>query len=195
MFNELGYCILRGIVEPQTCKLISKELDLLKKATDTELNLDPKQHYGDELVAECFAWYAAFCTESLLLVLQDRIEQEVNLKLLPTYSYARIYYNQASMQPHTDRPSCEYSATICLEADTVAWPIHITGFDGVSKAVQLDPGDVLIYQGTKLTHWREIYHGHRQVQCFLHYVDANGQYQDYQYDRRPGLGFPVTSKI
>jgi hypothetical protein len=47
---------------------------------------------------------------------------------------------------------------------------------------------MLVYNGTELNHWREEYQGSEQMQCFLHFVDANGPYADYKYDNRPMVG-------
>ena len=42
------------------------------------------------------------------------------------------------------------------------------------------PGDVIIYKGTKLKHWRnKLNDGGIYYQMFLHYIDKNGKYKDY----------------
>ena len=56
------------------------------------------------------------------------------------------------------------------------------------KKILLNPGDIAIYKGCDVEHWREPYEGHQQIQLFLHYVDANGIYKDYKFDKRPMLG-------
>jgi poly-D-alanine transfer protein DltD len=33
-----------------------------------------------------------------------------------------------------------------------------------------------VYSGCELEHWREPYKGTQQIQCFLHYVNSNGQW-------------------
>ena len=48
------------------------------------------------------------CYESLLEILQPFIEQHINIELLPTYSYFRIYYKNAELTRHIDREACEY---------------------------------------------------------------------------------------
>ena len=45
-------------------------------------------------------------------------------KVLPTYSYARIYKNGSVLEKHVDRASCEISITVHLSGDT-SWPIFI----------------------------------------------------------------------
>jgi hypothetical protein len=56
------------------------------------------------------------------------------------------------------------------------------------KKILLNPGDIAIYKGCEVEHWREPYEGRQQIQLFLHYVDANGIYKDYKFDKRPMLG-------
>ena len=38
-----------------------------------------------------------------------------------------------------------------------------------------------------MNHWREPF---TYLQSFLHYVNANGPYKDFLYDKRPYLGMP-----
>jgi hypothetical protein len=56
----------------------------------------------------------------------------------------------------------------------------------------METGDLVIYRGCEVEHWREEFiapEGSYHIQVFLHYVDANGPYADYKYDRRPSIGF------
>jgi len=54
--------------------------------------------------------------------------------------------------------------------------------------VDLSPGDILIYKGCDLEHWREEFKGEKCVQVFLHYNKAKSQ--ENMYDKRPTLGLP-----
>ena len=57
--------------------------------------------------------------------------------------------------------------------------------------VNLDPGDMLVYRGDLLEHWREPYKGQYHAQTFLHYnnKDTKGA-EANALDRRPHLGLP-----
>lgn len=37
----------------------------------------------------------------------------------------------------------------------------------------------------------------QQIQCFLHYVNANGPYKEFKYDKRPMMGLvkPYMTKL
>ena len=45
----------------------------------------------------------------------------------------------------------------------------------------------LMYRGIECAHWRTPYDGDRLAQLFLHYVDQNGAYADWKFDRRSSL--------
>ena len=96
-----------------------------------------------------------------------------------------------------------------LLVKTIPWPIFIdpTGsnnvvneYKGIMKPnapkgnkVDLNPGDMLIYSGCELEHWREPFKGKLCGQVFLHYNHANGPFaKSNLYDKRPLLGVPKT---
>ena len=61
--------------------------------------------------------------------------------------------------------------------------------------VDLEPGDMLVYSGCELEHWREEFTGNICAQVFLHYNHVNGQFADSNlYDKRPLLGLPPFTK-
>jgi alkylated DNA repair dioxygenase AlkB len=125
--------------------------------------------------------------------LQPKVEEITGKKLYPAYSYARIYYNKASMPCHIDRPACQYSVSITIEVDPTPWEIWMENHSGDASAIMLNVGDMIVYQGDKLKHWRDEYPGKKQIQAFLHYVDADGKYADYKYDKRAYLGREIVN--
>jgi len=67
------------------------------------------------------------------------------------------------------------------------WPIIIE-----NDKVVLEPGDLVCYKGIELEHWREKFNAPENSwhsQAFLHYVDINGPFSEYKYDKRPHLAF------
>jgi hypothetical protein len=49
-----------------------------------------------------------------------------------------------------------------------------------------------VYRGCEVEHWREEFRapqGSYHVQVFLHYVDANGPYSEFKFDKRPFIGY------
>jgi hypothetical protein len=62
------------------------------------------------------------------------MEKQTGLKLIPTYSYARIYKKGDILHRHKDRFSCEISTTLNLGGDS--WPIYIEPNPKMGKVVE-----------------------------------------------------------
>ena len=148
--------------------------------------------WNDEQVPETYSHYADIAMETLLQNLQPKMEEETGLKLTPTYSYARIYKKGDILKRHKDRYSCEVSTTLNLGGDD--WPIYLEpsgeeGKEGIK--VDMQPGDMLVYKGCDVEHWREEFTGENCGQVFLHYNDASDpKAEENKYDTRPFLGLP-----
>ena len=152
--------------------------------------------WSDKQIPNTYSHYADIVMETLLEKIKPVMEKNTGLKVLPTYTYARIYKKGDILKRHKDRPSCEISTTINLGGDS--WPIYLEpsgekGKEGVK--VNLNPGDMLIYRGCELEHWREAFEGDNCGQVFLHYNDANSsEGQKNIYDGRPFIGLPQKYK-
>jgi len=159
--------------------------------------------WKDDQVPGVYSIYGDHVMETLLMKVLPVMGERTGLNLVPTYSYARVYEKGAELKRHKDRPSCEISTTVNLGGDP--WPIFIdpTGSNnvideqkGIHKPnapkgvkVDLNPGDMLIYSGCELEHWREPFQGKLCGQVFLHYNHADGQFaKSNLYDKRPMLG-------
>ena len=165
--------------------------------------------WTDMQVPNTYSHYADIVMETLLLKLQPIMEKETGLKLNPNYSYARIYKKGDILKRHKDRFSCEISTTLNLGGDP--WPIYLdlTGTDNIINEeqnliqpnapkgikVNLKPGDMLVYKGNLLEHWREAFQGENCGQVFLHYNNiATKGSKENLFDRRPHLGLPAWFK-
>jgi predicted 2-oxoglutarate/Fe(II)-dependent dioxygenase YbiX len=100
-------------------------------------------------------------------------------KVLPTYSYARVYKEGSDLKRHTDRDACEISLTIHLDGDC-DWPIYIKKPNGEEVSLNLKSGDAMMYLGCQAEHWREQFKGKEYIQVFLHYVKSRGE-RNYAY--------------
>ena len=140
--------------------------------------------WTDEQIPNTYSIYGDPVFDTLLMKVLPIMNRETGLDVIPTYSYARIYKKGDILHKHKDRPSCEISTTLNLGGDP--WPIFLEG-----KQVDLDIGDMLIYEGCKLEHWRDKFEGENCGQVFLHYNDVNGQFKDINiFDGRDKLGIP-----
>jgi len=161
--------------------------------------------WTDKQIPNTYSHYADHVMETLLMKTLPVMQKETGLELVPTYSYARAYKKGDILKRHKDRPSCEISTTIHLGGDQ--WSIFIdpTGSNNVideyknimkpdapqGVKVDLDVGDMLVYSGCELEHWREEFKGNVCVQVFLHYNHVNGQFAEKnKFDKRQMLGIP-----
>ena len=176
-----GYIVIKNI-------LTKEEQLLLQHYTDIKHRFNTKNFdNGGQSDQMDTCYYEDALMEALLLSKQSLMERATNLKLFPTYSFWRMYTYCATLAKHTDRNACEISVTINIAGDGTKWPIYIG-----NSEVNLDPGDGVIYEGIDYEHWRNEYLGDGQAQVFLHYVDQNGKYSDWKYDKRGGIGYPPT---
>jgi hypothetical protein len=148
--------------------------------------------WNDEQVPNTYSHYADLVMETLLLGLIPRMEKETGFKVYPTYSYARIYKNGDVLHRHSDRFSCEISTTLNLGGDP--WPIYLEPSgkkDMAGLRIDLQPGDMLIYRGCDLEHWREAFEGQNCGQVFLHYNSQKSKDAERnKFDGRPMIGLP-----
>ena len=165
--------------------------------------------WTDKQVPNTYSCYADFVMETLLMKMLPVMKKETGLDLIPTYSYSRAYKKGDILRRHKDRPSCEISTTLNLGGDP--WPIFIdgTGADSVideykqihkpnapkGTKVVLDVGDMLVYSGCELEHWREPFEGNICGQVFHHYHHVHGPFAEKnKFDGRPKLGLPAFVK-
>lgn len=171
-FERNGYVVLQDVLPIQVCnQLVDHMFELQKQGKlikDEQCPLSDSI-YGDEIFT------------NLLHKFAEPIGEKVGRKLIPTYTYSRIYRTGEILKRHKDRPACEISATLTLgyKAKKV-WPIF---FDEEKEtAVDLEIGELAVYQGCEILHWRPAFKGEWHVQVFLHYVDADGPYAHHAND-------------
>ena len=145
--------------------------------------------WGDTQIKNSYCLYGDPALDLLLVKIKPFMEKNTNLKLIETYSYARLYKKGDILKEHKDRASCALSATMNLGGDV--WPIHME-LPNKIKIFKLNPGDLLIYKGDKLKHWRNSLEGDLCGQVFLHY--NNSKNIENKYDGRPHLGLPAGIK-
>ena len=66
-----------------------------------------------------------------------------------------------------------------------------------AKGIKIDlkQGDMLVYSGCELEHWREKFKGKECIQVFLHYNNRKTPgAKDNMFDKRPHLGLPSWFK-
>jgi hypothetical protein len=202
-FSKKKYIIAKNAISTEMADFIYKYFLLKRRVTETFFNekfISPFTDYfgiwEDPQVPNTYSNYADMVMEVLLVKLLPLMEKVTKLKLNPNYSYARIYKEGDILKRHKDRFSCEISTTLNLGGDV--WPIYLdpTGKEN-NKGIKviLNPGDMLVYKGNELEHWREPFAGEKCAQVFLHYNNiATENAKDNIFDRRPHLGLPAYFK-
>jgi hypothetical protein len=174
-FDANGYAILRSVVDRATAQFLSDYTIRLSANGETA---------RDSQVPDAPVRYGAPMMDRLQVQLIPAVEKASGRSVFPTYSYFRVYRKGDALKKHKDRPACEISLSLCLGFQSSApWPLFVDGVSGVFGA-ELMEGDALLYKGTECTHWREPFEGQMAAQVFLHYVDQNGPFADWRYDKR-----------
>lgn len=188
-FAKHGWAYIPKFVDKYECEALTKHMFNLK---------DQGKMKVDRYCPLSFGIYGDPTLDSLLEVSRMKLSNLINVNLLPTYSYARIYQTNETLMLHKDRPSCEISMTITLGHDknSEIWPFFFSKVDGYTDIHRqvIDVGGAIVYRGMDFWHWRQAYKGKWQTQMLFHYVDANGLNADLVYDGREKLGDVIKIK-
>ena len=220
-FKTKKYQVIRQALSKELSNFIFNYMMLQREAVDFMVKHQKVNPYNpfigtreDKQIPGAYSKYADWVMETLLQYMRPIMKEKTGMELIPTYSYTRLYEKGNILHRHKDRPSCEVSTTLHLGGDP--WPIFLdpSGADfvigyrnkvdnsyneipqvkpGAPKGIQIDlkVGDMLIYSGCDLEHWREAFQGKVCSQVFLHYNQANGPFaQTNLFDKRPLLGVP-----
>jgi hypothetical protein len=204
-FKKKKYTVIRQAISKDLAAFVANYFSMQKQVYDTCRQTKYISPFDDilgkyegkhEQIPNTYCQYGNIAMETLMLKCQPEMEKVTGLKLYPAYTYARIYKKGDELKRHKDRFSCEISTTMNLGGD--AWPIYLepsgeTGKKGIK--VDLKQGDMLVYSGCELEHWRKKFEGDECVQVFLHYNNSKtpGAEQN-MFDRRPHLGLPPWFK-
>ena len=214
MFKKKKYQVIRQALAQELANFIFNYMMLQRDAVDFMMKhnkVNPANPFignrTDKQVPGCYTKYADWVMETLLMYMIPIMKAKTGMDLVPTYTYTRLYEKGNILHRHKDRSSCEISTTLHLGGDP--WPIFMdpSGADnivsgsetttvvkpGAPKGVRVDlkVGDMLIYSGCELEHWREPFQGNICSQVFLHYNHANGPFAKTNlFDKRPMLGIP-----
>jgi hypothetical protein len=200
-FQKNKYVVIKQAISKDLATFVANYFSMKKQVYDTcrqarfispfEILLGEYEGAGGQ-IPHTYSNYSDIAMETLMLKCQPIMEKTTGLKLTPAYTFARIYKNGDVLTRHKDRFSCEISTTMNLAGDP--WPIYLepSGKEGLKGIkVDLKPGDMLVYSGCELEHWRNKFKGKEHIQVFLHYNNRKTPgAKDNMFDRRPHLGLP-----
>jgi len=210
MFKTKKYQVIRGVLSKELANFIFNYMLLQRDAVDFMVKYQKVNPFNpfigtreDAQIPGAYSKYGDWAMETLLMFMIPIMKAKTGMDLVPTYSYTRLYEKGNILHRHKDRPSCEISTTLHLGGEE--WPIFLDPSGatnviderknivkpGAPKGVRVDlkVGDMLIYSGCELEHWREPFEGKVCSQVFLHYNHANGPLAKTNiFDKRPMLG-------
>jgi len=190
-FKNKKFEIVKKIVSKEMCNFFVNYFTIKKQTAKTlfetkqisPFNID-YGHWNDSQAPNTYSCYADIAMETLLLKLKPIVEKITNIKLIENYSYTRVYKKGDILKKHIDRKSCEISTTLNLGGDR-NWSIYLEP----NIKINLTPGDMLIYSGCELEHWRDAFEGEECFQSFFHY--NNIEKKDHiKFDNRLHVGLP-----
>ena len=195
MFKKNKYVVIKQAIDKDLALFLYNYFLMKKQVFDTSIEtkyISPYETFlglyenENQQIPNTYSSYSDIAMETLMLKCQPIMEKITGLKLYPSYTYAR----------HKDRFSCEISTTMNLGGDD--WPIYLEPSGEVGKKgikVNLKPGDMLVYSGCELEHWRNKFKGKDCAQVFLHYNNRKTPgAKDNMFDKRPHLGLPSWFK-
>ena len=212
MFKEKKYTVIKNVISYELANFAFNYLLLKREAVKwmQDNNYISKFTPGfgtweDKQIPNTYSIYGDTFMETLMMKVLPIMQQRTDMNLIPCYTYTRIYKKGDILKRHSDRPSCEISTTLHLGGDP--WTIFLdpTGqktvideYKQIHKPnapkgipVDLEVGDMLVYSGCELEHWREPFEGDNCAQVFLHYNNIDGPFgTQNKFDKRPLLGIP-----
>ena len=193
-FKEEKYIVIENFITPEFANFLYEYVKM-----SAQLSASCVEKYGykvfnnqpnllglwsDPQADGCYSKYGDPAFDTLLKIKTPVLAKILGLKLLPTYSYHRLYTKGAELLKHTDRPSCQISSTMTLGYNSdYNWPMCVG-----DKKIELKPGDCIIYRGCEVEHWREKFTGTNHAQVFFHWNEDDGKGE--KYDGREHLGLP-----
>lgn len=197
-YNNNHYCILDNLISDSFVSFFDDYINCLRDTSIFHLYENDQVHFDlvdwrdpnwpgmDERIEThqeylqythkaIFQRYGDTFAEILLIRFKDRLEKILQEKLIPTYSYIRVYENNSIMEEHIDRPACEVSITLNVSSvpENKEWPIYMA-----ETPLNLRPGQAVMYSGCDIRHRREAYDGETYTQCFFHYIKESSVKKD-----------------
>lgn len=163
-FKHSGYVVIRNMITTdEAARLYHYTLNKLTlgNSDDGQVPGSPS-FYQDKEVAK------------LQKKLAPLIEEAIQIPLISVFCYHRIYRTGAVLRMHKDSMRAEISATMNLGQKGEPWELWLVDYDENPQNIKLYPGDVLIYYGNRLHHWRgKLLNSDLVSQIMFHFVSRN----------------------
>lgn len=195
--------IVRNLISPVDVSAAVEKMDIMD-LSDQHFNVgisvkDPSL-YSISSTETSVSFLDLF--ESLHFTLTKTAEATFKKALFPSTNFCRIYRGGTGVNQHREGRHCEYTIAVNLKnvPSDEAWITWFkveegmygrTMYEGLNPGkleVALEPGDAVLYQGSKQPYYRRaLPAGAECYQAYFHYVDINGEnavychqnYRDY----------------
>ena len=196
-YEKDGYAAIRGLVPPEVAwnlfDQLRTHLAASGKTFETFAQSQPlSRHPTVEISGHLYRPLTTF-----LWGLTPIISEITGADLLPSYDYFRLYQKDDICRVHSDRPSCEHSVSLTLAySDGLPWPLEVGSTrvseegpyfenfgDEPSSAIEMQPGDAVLYRGMNLRHGRTQPNPNRwSAHLFLFWVERGGEFEQNAFD-------------
>jgi hypothetical protein len=196
-YNEDGYATIRGLIPPEVASNLFKQLQIdlaaAGKSFETFAKLNNiSRHESVDISGHFYRPLTTF-----LWGMTPIISELTGADVLPSYDYFRIYQKDDICRVHSDRPSCEHSVSLTLAySDGLPWPLEVGSTrvsgegpyfenfgDEPSSAIEMQPGDAVLYRGSELRHGRTQPNPNRwSAHLFLFWVERGGEFEQNAFD-------------
>ena len=196
-YKEDGYATIRGLIPPEVASNLFKQLQMDLAAAGKSFQAFAKlnnisRHESVDISGHFYRPLTTF-----LWGLTPIMSELTGADLLPSYDYFRIYQKDDICRVHSDRPSCEHSVSLTLAySDGLPWSLEV-GSARVSEegpyfenfgdepfsAIEMQPGDAVLYRGMNLRHGRTQPNPNQwSAHLFLFWVERGGEFEQHAFD-------------
>ena len=186
--TEQDILLVKQVITPEILSMLT-EYALLKSRTK------PNRYKNADALKNVHREYGDPLMEVLLQRLTPVVEKAVGCALWPTLSFYYTYQHGHQLLPHQDRSSCQIVAGLCIGADDAfkntqgSWPLWFK-VNGQSVPYEVQYGDIVIFRGHSVAHWREPFRGEWFISAIFGFVEQEGPFAFQKYDQRAALGLP-----
>lgn len=198
-YAEDGFATIRGLMPPEVAENLFKQVQMDLTAAGKSFEIFAKSHPLSKQPTVDISGHFYRPLTTFLWGLTPIISELTGADLLPSYDYFRIYQQNDICRVHSDRPSCEHSVSLTLAySDDRPWPLEVGSTrvtveepcvedfgDEPFSAIEMQPGDAVLYRGIDLRHGRTMPNPNRwSAHLFLFWVERGGEFEQHAFDEQ-----------
>lgn len=198
-YKDDGHVTIRGLIPPEVAANLFRQIELDLSAAGKSFDTFAKPHPLSKKQTIDISGHFYRPLTTFLWGLTPIVSELTGADLLPSYDYFRIYGKDDICRVHSDRPSCEHSVSLTLVySDAVPWSLEVGSVpvkgegpcvddfgDEPFTAVEMLPGDAVLYRGIDLRHGRMKPNPNQwSAHLFLFWVERGGPFEQHAFDEQ-----------